>query len=329
MYKYYRFGIYPITAFALSQPDNPKTRSGSQEDEIAGLVIQNTVEAPILSDSKISKVVNLEHKTDTEEEQESDEESGDEDKDKSNDDLKKSKEAEDDLKGIEYVTNLKILSCLLHMGPPVPRIMEYAVCVYRLQNSMNRQASTWVSTRDTPIKLAISLMEEKALKPNMVITYAAMFTRGFIQRSREIDEFWEHYMRYEEQKAKGRNEEFKRQTLPIALKVHQSWLINVAKHYGFLDDRPGINDKHQAPDGMVWVHDSDYNAAVAWLLKHQEEMQADPPLYYSHPDCFNAPWMDFEKRLNGEPLVPVKQKNKPMEQNWPPWNGPIEEYNRK
>ena len=215
------------------------------------------------------------------------------------------------------------------MGPPVPRLMEYAVCVYRLQNSMNRQASTWVSTRDTPIKLAISLMEEKALKANMVITYAAMFTRGFIQRSREIDEFWEHYMRYEEQKCKGRNEEFKRQSLPNALKVHQSWLINVAKHYGFLDDRPGINDKHQAPEGMVWVHDSDYNAAVSWLLKNQEEMQADPPIYYSHPDYLSASWMEFEKRLNGEPLVPVKQKNKPMEQNWPPWTGSLDTYNRK
>ena len=277
-----------------------------------------------------SSTAHFEPKTDTEEEQETDEESEDDIKeDKNNVPEVKPKTADDDLKEIEYVTNLKILSCLLHMGPPVPRIMEYAVCVYRLQNSMNRQASTWVSTRDTPIKLAISLMEEKALKSNMVITYAAMFTRGFIQRSREIDEFWEHYMRYEEQKCKSRNEDFKRQSLPIPLKVHQSWLINVAKHYGFLDDRPGINDKHQAPEGMVWVHDSDYNAAVAWLLKHQEAMQVDPPKYYSHPDYVNAPWMDFEKRLNGEPLVPVKQKNNPMEQNWPPWSGPLEEYDRK
>jgi hypothetical protein len=140
----------------------------------------------------IDTTTTREPKTDTEEEPESDDESGDDEKQKDETEENKPNTADDDLKGIEYVTNLKILSCLLHMGPPVPRLMEYAVCVYRLQNSMNRQASTWVSTRDTPIKLAISLMEEKALKANMVITYAAMFTRGFIQRSREIDEFWEH-----------------------------------------------------------------------------------------------------------------------------------------
>ena len=257
--------------------------------------------------------------------------SGDEQKGKDKEEPEKpqTKAPDDDFNSVEYVTNLKVLSCLFHMGPPVPRIMEYAVCVYRLQKSMNRQASTWISTRDTPIKLAISLMAEKALKANMVVTYAAMFSRGFIQRSREIDEFWEHYQRYEEQKSKGKNELFERQPLPQALKAQQSWLINVAKHYGFLDDRPGINDKHQAPEGMVWVHDSDYNAVVTWMVENQEEMQADPPIYYSHPDYVNAPWMEFEKRLNGEPLVPVKQKNKPLEQNWPIWEGPLEEYGRK
>ena len=55
-----------------------------------------------------------------------------------------------------YVTNLKVISSLIHYGPPVPKLYEYIVGVNRLEKSMNRQFSTWVSAQDSPILLGAS-----------------------------------------------------------------------------------------------------------------------------------------------------------------------------
>ena len=56
----------------------------------------------------------------------------------------------------KYVTNLKVISSLVHFGPPVPKLYEYIVGVNRLEKSMNRQFSTWVSAQDSPILLGAS-----------------------------------------------------------------------------------------------------------------------------------------------------------------------------
>ena len=61
-----------------------------------------------------------------------------------------------------------------------------------------------------------------------------------------------------------------REPLPRSLKVTQDWLLDLAKNFGFLDDRQGINDHQKAPEGMIWVHDADADLAADWIWNHRE-----------------------------------------------------------
>ena len=127
-----------------------------------------------------------------------------------------------------------------------------------------------------------------------------------------------------------------KQPLPLSLKVTQDWLLDLAKNFGFLDDRQGINDHQKAPEGMIWIHDADADLAADWIWDHKDELlTAYPPVLYAHPDFEatdprTAPaWMAFEKKCNGPALNPCLVEKPPLQGLWPKWQGTPEAFSCK